>query len=109
MTPRRDLEWFVWNAAALSFWLALVLQRPIIWPMLLLILPLQVVANIVLNICKKRSLLMFWTLLCVIAAGLGWLIAVHYRCWFPDVLAIIPLGRALYGTWSARSSFLSEV
>jgi hypothetical protein len=108
MTFRRYSEWFLWNGTVLALWLALVIEKPIIWPMLILLLPLQGVGNVIVSIFKKRSPVMFWTLLCVMAAGMCWLVAVHYRSWFLDVLSAIPLGRALVGTWSARSKLLSE-
>lgn len=109
VTLRRYSEWSVWNAAALTFWLALIIDRPDIWPMLLLLLPLQFAVNVVVHLCKRRSLVMFWTLLCVVATGLGWILAVHSRNWLIDVLAVLSIVRVLFGVWSARSSLLSEV
>ena len=108
MRSMKNREWVFWNLAVCGFWGACLARIPV-WPMLFLVLPLQVGSNFVLVYLFKRSRLTALVSLGTIGAFTAWLFAVRYGSWKMTMIGLLPLFRVLWQIWIERKQLLLEV
>jgi hypothetical protein len=107
-TSPRGYEWVLWNLAVLGFWAMLILQLRDRWPMLILLLPLQVGVNLFAARVRNLSTTAYWAFLFSLGFGFCWICYLHFGVWWLCLLGLIPLGRVAWGVFSSSTEPINE-
>jgi hypothetical protein len=98
-----------WNFPVLVFWTILIVQLPDRWPMLILLLSLQVGVNLLATRLRNLSTGAYWAFLFTLSLGFCWICYLHFGERWLWLIELIPLGRIIWGILSGPAAiFVKE-